>query len=155
MQREPKNANRWYDLGVKQQENEREQKATQALRKALELDPDLLSAWLALGVSLTNEGNRAGASNAIKEWIERNKRYLDQVQQFRAMNPLEPDARPSEQLSNLMHCLMSIVQQNAGGDIDADIQIALAVLLNTNEVCPRRAAICCLLLSGHLLSGSD
>ena len=83
MQREPKNANRWYDLGVKQQENEREQKATQALRKALELDPDLLPAWLALGVSLTNEGNRAGASNAIKEWIERNKRYLDQVQQFR------------------------------------------------------------------------
>ena len=38
VQRDPTDALRWYELGVKQQENEREQKAVQALRRALELE---------------------------------------------------------------------------------------------------------------------
>ena len=134
VQRDPTNAIRWLELGVKQQENEREQKAVQALRRALELDPTLLSAWLALAISHTNEGSRAGAHNAIREWVERNEKYSAAVTQFNALNPELPDARPSEQLAHLMQCLMSIVRENAGGEIDADIQIALAVLLNTNEV---------------------
>ncbi|KAI1794109.1 TPR-like protein [Ganoderma leucocontextum] len=133
VQRDPSVATLWYELGVKQQENEREQKAVQALRRALELDPTLLSAWLALAVSCTNDGDRMGAYNAIREWIERNPRYSAAVEQFRALNPEDPDARPGERLTNLMQCLMSIVRENAGGEIDADIQIALAVLLNTNE----------------------
>ena len=141
VQRDPTNASRWYELGVKQQENEREQKAVQALRRALELDSTLLSAWLALAVSHTNEGSRSGAYNAIREWVERNERYSAAVAQFRALNPESLDATASEQLSYLMQCLMSIVQQHAGGEIDADLQIALAVLLNTNEVrrTPREA----------------
>ncbi|KAH9931071.1 TPR-like protein [Epithele typhae] len=133
VQRDPNNAALWYDLGVKQQENEREQSAVQALRRALELDPTLLSAWLALSISHTNEGSRAAAYSAIREWVERNERYSADVARFRSLNPEPQDARPSEQLTHLMQCLMSIVRENAGGDIDADLQIALAVLLNTNE----------------------
>ncbi|KAI8993043.1 TPR-like protein [Trametes punicea] len=133
VQRDPTNATRWYELGVKQQENEREQKAVQALRRALELDPTHLPSWLALAVSHTNEGDRAGAYNAIREWVERNGRYAEAVAQFRAAHPERADAGQAEKLTELMHCLMSIVRTNAGGEIDADIQIALAVLLNTNE----------------------
>ncbi|KAI0675284.1 TPR-like protein [Trametes maxima] len=133
VQRDPTNASRWYELGVKQQENEREQKAVQALRRALELEPTHLPSWLALAVSHTNEGNRAGAYNAIREWVGRNERYAAAVAQFRALNPEGADATQGEKLTGLMHCLMSIVRENAGGEIDADIQIALAVLLNTNE----------------------
>ncbi|KAI0358408.1 TPR-like protein [Trametes cingulata] len=133
VQRDPTNAARWYELGVKQQENEREQKAVQALRRALELDPTHLPSWLALGVSHTNEGDRAGACNAIQEWVNRNERYAAAVAQFRALNPERAGASQAEKLTDLMHCLMSIVRENAGGEIDADIQIALAVLLNTNE----------------------
>ncbi|TFK93757.1 TPR-like protein [Polyporus arcularius HHB13444] len=133
VQRDPTNAARWYELGVKQQENEREQKAIQALRRALELDPTHLASWLALAISHTNEGNRSGAYSAIREWVERNERYSAAVAQFRALNPEPEDARSSERLQNMMHCLMSIVREHAGGEIDADIQIALAVLLNTNE----------------------
>ncbi|TBU33842.1 TPR-like protein [Dichomitus squalens] len=133
VQRDPSNATRWYELGVKQQENEREQKAVQALRRALDLDPTLLSAWLALAISHTNEGDRMGAYNAIREWVERNPRYATAVEQFRTLNPDAPDARTSEKLAKLMQCLMSIVRDNADGEIDADIQIALAVLLNTTE----------------------
>lgn len=134
VQRDPFNATRWYELGVKQQENEREQKAVRALRRALELDPTHLPSWLALAVSHTNEGDRAGAYNAIREWVGRNARYAAAVAQFRALNPEGAGATQSEKLTDLMHCLMSIVRENAGGEIDADIQIALAVLLNTNEV---------------------
>lgn len=134
VQRDPYNATRWYELGVKQQENEREQKAVRALRRALELDPTHLPSWLALAVSHTNEGDRAGACNAIREWVGRNERYAAAVAQFRALNPEGAGATQSEKLTDLMHCLMSIVRENAGGEIDADIQIALAVLLNTNEV---------------------
>ena len=136
VQRDPTNAARWYELGVKQQENEREQKAVQALRRALELDPTHLPSWLALAVSHTNEGDRSGAYNAIREWVSRNERYAAAVAQFQASNPERADASQGERLTNLMHCLMSIVRENAGGEIDADIQIALAVLLNTNEVRP-------------------
>ncbi|KAI0630331.1 hypothetical protein C8Q77DRAFT_1280414 [Trametes polyzona] len=133
VQRDPTNATRWYELGVKQQENEREQKAVQALRRALELDPTHLPSWLALAVSHTNEGDRAGAYNAIREWVGRHERYAAAVAQFSAAHPDGAHATQSEKLASLMHCLMSIVRENAGGEIDADIQIALAVLLNTNE----------------------
>ena len=142
VQRDPTNAGRWYELGVKQQENEREQKAVQALRRAIELDPTHLPAWLALAISHTNEGNRSGAYDAIREWVERNERYSAAVAQFRALNPEQPDARPSEKLTHLMQCLMSIVREHSGGEIDADIQIALAVLLNTNEVCTSSRTFC-------------
>ncbi|KAI0775691.1 TPR-like protein [Trametes elegans] len=132
-QKDPTNASRWYQLGVKQQENEREQKAVQALRRALELDPTHLPSWLALAVSHTNEGDRLGAYNAIREWVGRNERYAAAVAHFRALNPESAGATHSEKLAGLMHCLMSIVREHAGDEIDADIQIALAVLLNTNE----------------------
>ncbi len=39
MQRDMNNARAWYELGVKQQENEREDRALQALERAVELDP--------------------------------------------------------------------------------------------------------------------
>ncbi|KAI9062930.1 TPR-like protein [Trametes sanguinea] len=133
VQRDPTNAARWYELGVKQQENEREQKAVQALRRALELDPTHLPSWLALAVSHTNEGDRTSAYNAIREWVTRNDRYAAAVAQFREAHPEPANATQGEKLTDLMHCLMSIVRGSAGGEIDADIQIALAVLLNTNE----------------------
>ncbi|PCH43796.1 TPR-like protein [Wolfiporia cocos MD-104 SS10] len=133
VQRESGNALRWFELGVKQQENEREQKAVQALRRALELDPAHLPSWLALAVSHTNEGNRHGTYAAIREWVDRNERYSDQVQRFRALNPEEPDATQRERFQNLIQCLIYMAQGGWGGEIDADIQIALAVLMNTNE----------------------
>ncbi|KAH9858748.1 TPR-like protein [Lenzites betulinus] len=133
VQRDPLDAARWYELGVKQQENEREQKAVRALRRALELDPTHLPSWLALAVSHTNEGDRTGAYNAIREWIQRNERYAAAVAGFRAQEPEDANSTQGEKVTRLMHCLMNIVRENVGGAIDADIQIALAVLLNTNE----------------------
>ncbi|KAI0949348.1 hypothetical protein AcW1_008987 [Taiwanofungus camphoratus] len=133
VQRDPTNALRWFELGVKQQENERERKAVQALRRALELDPSHLPSWLALAVSHTNEGNRLGAYTAIREWVDRNERYHATVEQFRALNVETPEMTRAERFESLTQCLISMARANMSGEIDADIQIALAVLLNTNE----------------------
>lgn len=134
VQRDPMNARAWFELGVKQQENEREQKAVHALHRALELDPTHLPSWLALAVSHTNEGNRHGTYEAIREWVERNDRYREFVQTFRASNPTTDGMTQTEQFNHLAECLMHMARSDVSGEIDPDIQIALAVLLNTNEV---------------------
>ncbi|KAJ8469165.1 hypothetical protein ONZ45_g16981 [Pleurotus djamor] len=127
------NATAWYELGVKQQENEREQKALEALKRAVELDPTHLPTWLALGVSYTNDGDREGAYTAIKGWVERNQTYEAVVQQWKANNPESPEATLVERFNRLIPCLIAMATSSANGQVDADVQIALAVLLNTNE----------------------
>jgi peroxin-5 len=134
VQRDTDNAHAWLALGVKQQENEREYKALQALRRAIELDPSHLPAWLALAVSFTNDNNRLGTYDAIHEWASRNDRYKASVLQFRSQNPNNPKASIPERYAYLTQCLIVMARSDAGGEIDADIQIALAVLLNANEV---------------------
>lgn len=128
------NASAWFQLGVKQQENERENKAIQALQRARELDPSHLSTWLALAISYTNDNNRLGTYEAIREWISRNENYKAAVEQFNSQAPEKPDASMAERYTRLIQCLIGMAQSNVSGEVDADIQIALAVLLNSNEV---------------------
>ncbi|THH15137.1 hypothetical protein EW146_g5294 [Bondarzewia mesenterica] len=129
VQREPTNARAWFELGVKQQENEREHQAIQALRRALELDPSHLPSWLALAISHTNEGDRHGTYASVREWVDRNERYQAAVAGHRAVAG-EAD---SETNAGLIECLIAMARSEMSGGLDADIQIALAVLLNTNE----------------------
>lgn len=134
VQRDPQNAAAWYELGVKQQENEREQKAIIALRRAVELDPSHLPTWVALAVSYTNDNNRIGTYDAINQWVQRSDKYKEAVQRYRAEFPENANATPMERFNQLIECLISMARGDMSGEIDADIQIALAVLLNTNEV---------------------
>ena len=142
VQRDPKNVQAWYTLGVKQQDNEREHMAIEALRRAVELDPEYVPSWLALGISHTNESHRTQAYGAIREWVKRHPKFpqtavglsggfTDQV--------LEPGSERNQKAAfeGLVACLIEIIR-NAGGSeeehrIDPDVQIALAVLLNSNE----------------------
>jgi peroxin-5 len=123
-QREPTNARAWFDLGVKQQENERETQALRALRRAVALDPSHLPGWLALATSSTNEGLRQDTLDAVREWIVRNERYTRAV---------AAHGGPGETFESMVACLIAMVR-DAGEEVDADVQIALAVLLNSNEV---------------------
>ena len=134
VQRDPKDASAWYELGVKQQENEREQKAIQALRRAVDLDPTHLPTWIALAVSYTNDSNRTGTFSAINEWVERNDIYAEAVRGYKAEFPDNQATSPTERFGHLIQCLITMARSDMSGEIDADIQIALAVLLNTNEV---------------------
>jgi peroxin-5 len=130
--RDPENAQAWFDLGVKQQANEREAKAIQALRRAVELDPSLLSAWLELAVSYTNEGNRSSAYDAIEDWIDRKESYVDAVLRWRESRA--GSSSKADRVQGLIGCLIEMARSVPGGAIDADVQIALGVLLNTSEV---------------------
>ncbi|XP_006460809.1 hypothetical protein AGABI2DRAFT_117731 [Agaricus bisporus var. bisporus H97] len=128
VQREMTNARAWFDLGVKQQENEREHKALQALQRAVELDPTHLPSWLALAISYTNDNNRQGTYDAVEEWVKRNDRYAtDQSTTASA------SLTSHERYTQLVDRLIAMARDGTNGEIDADIQIALAVLLNTNE----------------------
>ena len=132
MLRDPENAQAWFDLGVKQQANEREDKAIQALRHAVELDPSLLAAWLELAVSYTNEGNRSRAYDAIEDWIGRKEIYADAVRRWKGSNARS--SSKANRAQGLVGCLIEMARSMPGGAIDADVQIALGVLLNTSEV---------------------
>jgi peroxin-5 len=130
VQRDPTNAAAWFELGVKQQENEREAKAIQALQRSIGLDPSHLPAWLALSVSYTNDNNRMGTYNAVKEWVLQNPKYQDIVSQ----TSLRSDS-PGD-FAGLVDVLINIARSaDQKGGVDADVQVALAVLLNTTEVC--------------------
>lgn len=135
-------ATAWYELGVKQQENEREHKALQALQRAVELQPSHLPSWLALAISYTNDNNRQGAYDAIYEWVGRNDKYTEAVHAFRTLNPENATGSLGERYSQLISCLITMARSDVSGEVDADIQIALAVLLNTNEVRLFRLIIC-------------
>ncbi|KAJ7747335.1 hypothetical protein B0H16DRAFT_1663672 [Mycena metata] len=133
VQRNMTDASAWFDLGVKQQANEREKQALQALTRAVELDPSYLPAWLALAISHTNDGNRQGTHDAIHNWVQRNERYGGAVARYRAAHPEREGMPIGERFGNLIQCLIEMARSESGGEVDADIQIALAVLLNTNE----------------------
>ncbi|KAJ7045743.1 hypothetical protein C8F04DRAFT_1066000 [Mycena alexandri] len=135
VQRNMTDASAWFDLGVKQQANEREKQALQALARAVELDPSYLPAWLALAISHTNDGNRQGTHDAIRNWVDRNERYQSAVARHRAGHPEREGMPIGERFGNLIQCLIGMARSESGseGEVDADIQIALAVLLNTNE----------------------
>jgi peroxin-5 len=133
VQKDMSNAGKWFELGVKQQENEREKQARQALEYAIELDPSHLPSWLALSVSHTNDGNRQAACNAIREWVMRNDNYAAPVKEFFTKSPENTSASQAEKFNHLVECLMMIARLNVDS-IDADVQIALGVLFNTNEV---------------------
>ncbi|THH08296.1 hypothetical protein EW145_g2790 [Phellinidium pouzarii] len=137
VQRNPTSVRGWYDLGVKQQENERESKAISALTRALALDPSHLPSRLALAISHTNEGDRAAADGAIEQWVRRNTKYerlvteyFDRVERLNdgTLDSLTQLRRHDE----LIHCLMTMAR-SGNGEVDADVQIALAVLLNSSE----------------------
>ena len=122
----------WFELGVKQQENERETHAIRALQRAVELDPSYLEAWLALAISFTNENDKNGACDAIEHWVRINGRY-------EASGPLDSldkggEKSGGERHQQLIQCLMALARAVPDGEVDADIQTALGVLLNTSEV---------------------
>ncbi|KIJ67979.1 hypothetical protein HYDPIDRAFT_83728 [Hydnomerulius pinastri MD-312] len=128
VQRDPSDSAAWFELGVKQQENEREAKAIQALQRSIDLDPSHLSAWLALSVSYTNDNNRTGTYHAIREWALRNPKYQDIV----TNTSLRSDS-PGD-FTRMVDVLINMARSaDQKGGVDADVQVALAVLLNTIE----------------------
>jgi peroxin-5 len=123
----------WFALGIKQQDSEREAKAIDDLRRSVELDPTYMPSWLALGISHTNDSNRQGAYTAIREWVERHERYESLPQKLHSLST-SASFTLMERYEQLISCLITMARSDITGNVDADIQVALAVLLNSIEV---------------------
>ncbi|KAJ2712691.1 hypothetical protein H4R19_002625 [Coemansia spiralis] len=122
----PQDAGMWLQLGLKQQENEQEQAAIAALRKAIALDPASLDAHLALAVSYTNEGYQMDAYDELHEWIARHGRYGELVP---ASAP-ESMSDSSTRKAYIQDLYLKAARMAPGQDWDADVQVALGVLFN-------------------------
>jgi peroxin-5 len=123
LQQEPRDASAWLALGLKQQENEREDAAIRALQRAVELQPETRAAWLALAVSYTNEGKDDRAHDALERW-------LDLTQGGGA--PETMGESRDERAARIINRLIDIARQNPD-DLDVDVQVALGVLFNASE----------------------
>lgn len=126
---DPRDARAWFSLGIRQQENERDDQAIHALLQGIRLEPALREAYLALAVSYANEGDLLEAHNVLEKWISIFQNAGEDV----ASHPL-PHVGKMERHETLANALMEMARMAPHGDIDADIQIALGVLFNASEV---------------------
>lgn len=138
VQQNPRDPQAWLALGIKQQENEREDMAIKALKQAIELDPSMGEAHLALAVSYTNENERALAYEAVDKWIATlaASRYHREVDNYRDMFGPLPASNSRDKHEYLTGLLIQLAQSRAeldGADVDAEVQIGLGVLFNTSE----------------------
>jgi peroxin-5 len=139
VQRNPRDPQKWLALGIKQQENEREEMAIKALQRALELDPGMGEAYLALAVSFTNENERARSYDSVDRWIDSLavSRYTREIADYRDLfGPLPMSDGLKAKGDYLTNLLIVLAQSRAAkdlGDVDADVQIGLGVLFNTSE----------------------
>ena len=131
VQEDPKDASKWYNLGLRQQENERETQAIAALHEALKIDPAMKEAWLALAVSYTNENDRDEALEALDRWIKVNDKYQAVVQSYQQARGRQVQNR-HRQLANMLLAMARSRAQDISEPVDADVQVAMGVLFNAS-----------------------
>jgi tetratricopeptide (TPR) repeat protein len=126
---DPRDARAWFSLGIRQQENERDDQAIHALLQGIRLEPSLREAYLALAVSYANEGDLMEAHNVLEKWISIFENAGEEI-----ATHASPRVGKMEKHETLANTLMEMARMAPHGDIDADIQIALGVLFNASEV---------------------
>ncbi|KAF9915224.1 hypothetical protein BX616_006630 [Lobosporangium transversale] len=129
VQKDPTDAAAWHQLGLRQQENERETMAIAALVKAVEANPKELNAWLALAVSYTNENCRVDAYDALQSWVENSDQYKGVKNAVSGGQGRSAQER-HEYVTGLF---LEAARSNPGENLDPDVQIALGILFNVSE----------------------
>ncbi|KAF9106322.1 hypothetical protein BGX27_009211 [Mortierella sp. AM989] len=129
VQKDPTDAAAWHQLGLRQQENERETLAIAALLKAVESNPKELNAWLALAVSYTNENCRVDAYDALQSWIE----HSDQYSGVKSAVSGGQGRSAQERHDYVTGLFLEAARTNPGENLDPNVQIALGVLFNVSE----------------------
>ncbi|KAJ3156716.1 hypothetical protein HDU86_003940 [Geranomyces michiganensis] len=125
VQHEPENAKAWYELGIRQQENENDVGAIAALRHAVRQDPGLVDSWIALAVSLTNESAREDAYDALEAWVMNSGKY--------AALAAQPTSAGADRHQHITNMYIAAARMATESDMDADVQVGLGVLFNISE----------------------
>ncbi|KAJ3415636.1 hypothetical protein HDV05_004512 [Chytridiales sp. JEL 0842] len=128
VQKEPQNAQAWKNLGLRQQENENEAAAIAALRASVKADAGVLESWLALAASYTNEGNLEDAYTSLESWLTNNETYRHLMA---GVSRAEGVKRHDFLLRKLMEAAR--LSAGSGEGLDANVQIALGILLNISQ----------------------
>ncbi|KAF9357357.1 Peroxisomal membrane signal receptor PTS1, partial [Mortierella sp. NVP85] len=129
VQKDPTDAAAWHQLGLRQQENEREVLAMAALHKAVEANPKELNAWLALAVSYTNENCRIDAYDALESWIDNSEQY----NKVKTAVSGGSGRSAQERHDYVTGLFLEAARSKPGENLDPDVQIALGVLFNVSE----------------------
>lgn len=132
----PSDAEAWFELGVRQQENEREAQAIIALTKSTSIAPELAAPHLALAVSHTNNNDRISTFSALEAWVAAVSAAPSAPAEYaRVLANHEGRPRKDESTKARHEWLVGVLvdMARAGGDqVDAEVQIALGVLFNTS-----------------------
>lgn len=134
MQDDPTDHEAWYALGLRQQENERDDAAILALSKVVQLAPEYRHAYLALAVSYTNEGAREAANTMLETWLDLGEGVSADEALLRreAFSSGASAFGWQEGQRRLVDRLIDVARRNPE-DVDADTQVALGVLFNSSE----------------------
>ncbi|KAG1584777.1 hypothetical protein G6F48_007682 [Rhizopus delemar] len=118
----------WRMLGLRQQENEKDNAAIAAFRQAIKLDPHLLDVWLALAVSYTNESCKKEAYDALEQWIMNNEKYKHLIKSHQKGKMI-----PDDRHAYITRMFIEAARNFPGIQMDPDVQIGLGVLFNMSE----------------------
>ncbi|KAG1447924.1 hypothetical protein G6F56_009104 [Rhizopus delemar] len=121
-------SNAWRMLGLKQQENERDDAAIAALRQAVKLNPSSLDAWMALAVSYTNENCRTDAYDSLEQWIANHDSYKHLSSSY-GKGKMSTENRHTL----ITNMFIEAARNSPGAEMDPDVQVGLGVLFNVSE----------------------
>ncbi|WFD44140.1 Peroxisomal membrane signal receptor PTS1 [Malassezia psittaci] len=117
----------WQKLGESQAMNEHEEKAIQALERALSLDPNNLGAYLSLAVSYINEGYDTAANATLLKYIARTHPHLAPTSEFPALS--DQDTNPWARLNYVRELFLKAAREDAANKrMDPEVQIGLGIL---------------------------
>lgn len=121
----------WFLLGTSQAKNEQDPLAIVALKKSLVIQPDNLTAIMALAASFTNESMQSHACHCLQDWINVYQRREDQ--QLGIFNKRITSSFMSRELHQQTIDMFLNLARNINereGHINADVQSGLGILFN-------------------------
>ncbi|KAJ3642176.1 hypothetical protein Zmor_024985 [Zophobas morio] len=129
VKQDPENSEAWLLLGKTQAENEQDNNAIPALKKCLELEPNNLTAIMALAVCYTNESYYSKAGYMLLKWLANNPKYSDLVpSDFQMTGQVTSFLQPNQQQMIQDLYIKAALRQPV--DIDYEVQCGLGVLFN-------------------------
>ncbi|XP_016900629.1 peroxisome biogenesis protein 5 isoform X2 [Cucumis melo] len=117
----PENSEGWRLLGIAHAENDDDQQAIAAMKRALDVDPTNLEVLLALGVSHTNELEQAAALRYLYGWLQHHPKYGTLA---------KPELADSLYYADVAGLFNEAAQMFPD---DADVHIVLGVLYNLSR----------------------
>jgi len=128
----PNNAEAWYMLGLCHAENDLDVQAISCLERAVDRDPYLLEALLALGVSYVNELDHGKALINLKAWVQHNPKYAGMELNDTTQHEEDIYGATTE-MEKVQSLLLQALDYYGERNADPDVLEALGVCYNVSR----------------------